>query len=111
MDVIRSLLCDIPLPKMVRAYQEFDTEKIDDVEKEVREQLSRSVIADKITAGKSIAITCGSRGISNLALVIRTISRFCKERGAEPFIFPAMGSHAGSIAQGQKEICESFGVT
>jgi len=111
MDVIRSLLCDIPLPKMVRAYQEFDTEQIEDVEKEVRERLSRPEIADKITAGKSIAITCGSRRISNYALVIRTISRFCKERGAEPFIFPAMGSHAGSIAQGQKEICESYGVT
>jgi len=111
MGVIRDLLCDVPVPKMVRIHQEFDDTKLEDVEAAVREQLNRPEICDKIQPGKTIAITCGSRRIDNMALVIRTISRFCTERGAKPFIFPAMGSHGGALAQGQKEICESYGVT
>ncbi len=49
-----------------------------------------------------IAITAGSRGIANVALVTKTIADYVKSRGAEPFVVPAMGSHGGATAEGQK---------
>ena len=110
-NIIYDLLKDVPIPRMVHARQHFDGTRERDVEKKLREELSRLEIASTIRSGMRIALTAGSRGIDNIALVIRTVAGFCRERGALPFIFPAMGSHGGSTAQGQREICESYGIT
>jgi len=111
MGTISEILKDTKLPKMVRVRQEFDPAKIEDVPEELQRQLSRMQIASTVHAGMSIAITCGSRGIDNYALVIKEVVEFCKSKGAKPFIIPAMGSHGGATAQGQRQICESYGVT
>jgi hypothetical protein len=66
---------------------------------------------DLIRPGARIAIAAGSRGIDNLALMIRTVSDFIKDHGAHPFIVPAMGSHGGATAEGQAEILKSYGIT
>lgn len=58
-----------------------------------------------------IAITVGSRGIANLPLIIRTLGEWLKSQGARPFIIPAMGSHNGATAEGQRNMIESLGVT
>jgi hypothetical protein len=34
-----------------------------------------------------------------------------KAQGAQPFIFPAMGSHGGATAEGQRKILEEYGIT
>jgi len=34
-----------------------------------------------------------------------------KALGAKPFIFPAMGSHGGGTAEGQREVLEGYGIT
>ena len=111
MDVITQLLKDVPIPRMVKVRQNFDDKKIQDVAGAVWEQLKRPEIADTVRPGMTIAITCGSRGINNIALVIKTIADFCKQQGALPFIIPAMGSHGGATGAGQKLVCESLGVT
>ncbi len=110
-NVIHDLLRDVPIPRMLRVRQHFDGTREKEVEKTLRERLNQPQIASTVRPGMRIAITAGSRGIDNIALVIRTVAAFCKEKGAHPFIFPAMGSHGGSTAQGQKEICESYGIT
>ena len=110
-NVIHDLLRDVPIPRMLRVRQHFDGTREKEVEKTLRERLNQPQIASTVQPGMRIAITAGSRGIDNIALVIRTVAAFCKEKGAHPFIFPAMGSHGGSTAQGQKEICESYGIT
>src|SRR5919112_1198362 len=58
-----------------------------------------------------VALTAGSRGISQIDVVLRSLVRALKEKGAEPFIVPAMGSHGGATAEGQVEVLESLGVT
>ncbi len=68
-------------------------------------------MASSIRKGDSIAITCGSRGVANVAIIIKAIVDFVKECGGEPFVFPAMGSHGGATAEGQKEILTGYGVT
>ena len=109
MSAIERILKDVPLPKMIKMQQTFDDFKIKNVQEELNRQLWN--IAVTIKPGMRVAITCGSRGIDNYALVIREIVSFCKTQGAEPFIVPAMGSHGGATAEGQSKVCESLGVT
>ncbi|MCD8037168.1 MAG: DUF362 domain-containing protein [Clostridiales bacterium] len=68
-------------------------------------------IAGKIKPGQRICITCGSRGVSNMNFVIKTLIEYVRSCGAEPFLIPAMGSHGGATAEGQLEILKSLGIT
>ncbi len=61
--------------------------------------------------GKTIAVSAGSRGIANLREIVRAICGWLKAQGATPFVFPAMGSHGGGTAEGQRKILEEYGVT
>ena len=72
MNVIHEMLANVPIPKMVKVRQRFEDEHIENVEEVVWQQLSRTEISEKILPGMKIAITCGSRRIDNLALIIRT---------------------------------------
>ncbi len=103
----------VALPKMVRVRQSFDASEISaqEIPALVRAQLARQEVACNIRPGMSIAITCGSRGVHNIAIITRAIVDFVKECGAQPFIFPAMGSHGGATAQGQLDILTGYGVT
>ncbi len=104
---------DVKLPRMIKIRQKFDPSHIaaEALAGVVRQQLERSAVADTVKPGMRIGITSGSRGVANVALITKTIAEFLKERGAEPFVFPAMGSHGGATAQGQRKIIESYGVT
>jgi hypothetical protein len=66
---------------------------------------------DGLVAGKSIALGLGSRGISDLVPMARTLVDRVKAAGGEPFIVPAMGSHGGATAEGQVEVLAGLGVT
>lgn len=58
-----------------------------------------------------IAITAGSRGISNIATITKAVGDWLKAKGANPFIAPCMGSHNGATAEGQRSMIESLGIT
>ena len=59
----------------------------------------------------TIAVGCGSRGIANIAECAKQVIAELKALGAKPFIFPAMGSHGGATAEGQREVLEGYGIT
>ena len=61
--------------------------------------------------GKRIALTAGSRKIAELPLILRTVIRQLVSWGARPFIVPAMGSHGGADAEGQREVLTGYGIT
>lgn len=110
---VADLVSDVRLPKMFKVKQKFprpriEPEKIPDI---IHELLSEEKFANQIKPGMRIAITAGSRGIANVALTTKCIADFVKERGGKPFIVPAMGSHGGATAQGQREILEGYGIT
>lgn len=105
------LLRDIPIPRMVPVRQHFPTDRISDIPAAVTAALTREGTLDRVKPGMQVAITGGSRGISNIALILKTIGSLVKERGASPFVVPAMGSHGGATAQGQIEVLTSLGVT
>ncbi len=99
------------LPRMFRIRQHFENPRVDDVAAATRLQLETLGLAARLKPGASVAVTAGSRGIANIDLVIGSIVRHLKDLGAKPFIVPAMGSHGGGTAQGQREIIEGYGVT
>ncbi len=105
------ILKDVYIPPMALVRQILPRPRIDDVAAAVRSELKDSVLSNTLRSGMSVAISCGSRGITNIPLIMREIAAFCKSRGAEPFIVPAMGSHGGATAQGQTEVLANLGVT
>jgi len=84
---------------------------VEDLDGEIRQSLSALAIPHKRLQGKSIAVTAGSRGIANLKEIIRSACDWLKAQGARPFVIPAMGSHGGATAEGQRLILEEYGVT
>ena len=98
-------------PKMFRMRQIFDAPTLEDVETAVRDEIRRIQPGRRIKPGESVAITVGSRGVANVALIARTIAEEMKALGAEPFIVPAMGSHGGGTAEGQAEVLAHYGIT
>ena len=98
-------------PKVVKVRREFPRPQVESVEAALREQLGRDAIASRISPGMEVALTAGSRGISQINEVLRVLVAVLKEMEARPFIVPAMGSHGGATAEGQVEVLESLGVT
>jgi hypothetical protein len=101
----------MPFPRMVRVRQTFDAERLADVASEVEQQLAALPLASKVRPGQTVAITVGSRGIANIARITKAICDHVRGLGATPIIIPAMGSHGGGTAEGQRQIIESYGVT
>ena len=102
---------EIEYPLVFRVRQKFDATRIDDVPGEVEARLSSLSLGSKIKPGQTVAIACGSRGIANIHGIIKAIVEHIKRLGADPFIVPAMGSHGGGTAEGQRTILESYGIT
>lgn len=98
-------------PKMFRVRQHWPAPRLDDIPGTVEQELARLHLDRRIRAGQSVAVTMGSRGIANIHLVIRAVVAHLKQLGAKPFIVPAMGSHGGGTAEGQRAIVEGYGVT
>ncbi|MEJ2284999.1 MAG: DUF362 domain-containing protein [Desulfobacterales bacterium] len=98
------------LPNMWRIRQNFDTTSVTDIRNSVLVEL-RQFTWDQIKPGQSVAITAGSRGIANIAEILKAMVEFFKSLSARPFIFPAMGSHGGATAEGQVAVLAQLGVT
>nr|WP_325294574.1 DUF362 domain-containing protein [uncultured Oscillibacter sp.] len=113
METITDLIKHQPIPKMVRIRQNFDRSHIPvgDIASTVRRELDREDLGGKIQPGMKIAITCGSRGMTNNALMARAMVDFVKSKGAEPYIVASMGSHGGATAEGQTQILKDYGIT
>lgn len=111
MNIIDQLLEPIPIPQVVKVKQYFERPIITDIADQIRIKMEASGILKRVTQGQRIAITAGSRGIDNMPLVLQTVIQIIKEKGAYPFIVPAMGSHGGATAAGQKALLASRGIT
>ena len=98
-------------PPIFRLRQTFDAPRVDDVAGEVHAQLARLGLGRKVKPDQTVAITAGSRGVAGVHVIIRAIVEHFKELGARPSVVPAMGSHGGATAEGQREVVESYGIT
>ncbi len=98
------------LIRMAKVAQRLYSKRVDDVVGEVKRQMERLGIERRLK-GKKIAITAGSRGIANIAEIIKGVVEFVQNCGGEPFVFPAMGSHGGATEKGQVAILRDYGIT
>lgn len=60
---------------------------------------------------QEIAVAVGSRGIGGLREIVRAACEWLIRQGARPFIVPAMGSHGGGTADGQRAVLAEYGIT
>jgi hypothetical protein len=99
------------LPDFFRVRQRFDGPRVEDVPAAAREALQSLALGARVRRGETVAIAVGSRGIAHQTVVLAEIVRHLRSLGAQPFIVPAMGSHGGGTAEGQRRILSSYGVT
>jgi hypothetical protein len=104
---------EMKFPRMVRIERNIPNECYQDVEYAVATELLRfwRKFPSRTLDGKKIAVAVGSRGIANLASIIKAVTAELKNRGATPIIVPAMGSHGGGTAQGQLNVLKEYGIT
>lgn len=96
-------------PEFMRVRRRFTAERIEDVRAAARHELAQSGI--RLKPGSRIAVAVGSRGIANLLDLVREVTTWVTAQGATPFLVPAMGSHGGATADGQKAVLEHLGLT
>ena len=97
-------------PRMFRLKQHFDAPTLDDVYGSVRAEIQKLDPGSKISAGQTVAVAAGSRGIANIDTIVKATVDEMKAIGAEPFIVPAMGSHGGGTAEGQADVLRGYGI-
>lgn len=97
------------LPRMYRVRQILSRQRVADIPAAVRAAMAGARLP--IRRGDTVAVGAGSRGIANIAVVVRAAVAYLQELGAVPFVFPAMGSHGGATPEGQLEILAHYGIT
>ena len=98
-------------PKIVRVEQSIDTQHLVDYSVTLRNELEAVGLTRSIKKDMRVAITAGSRGIAHIPEILAIIVDEVKKAGGQPFLFPAMGSHGGATAEGQRGILTSLGIT
>jgi hypothetical protein len=97
-------------PRFVAVEQTFPDRSISNIPEHIHKELAASDFAARVPKGARIAIGVGSRGISNIATIVKSVVEFWKTQGAQPFIIPAMGSHGAASAEGQTDVLAHYGI-
>jgi len=95
---------------MLPVRQNFPDRKLSDIPAEVRSELGAAQFGAGLKPGARIAIGVGSRGISNIALIVKSAVDYWKQAGFKPYLFPAMGSHGAATAEGQADVLGHYGI-
>ena len=99
------------LPKMTRIQQQFEAPVLTDLPAAIHTELDRINAATLVKPGETVAITAGSRGVANVDIAVKATVDYLKGLGAKPFVVPAMGSHGGATAEGQRSVLAHYGIT
>ncbi|WP_251329699.1 DUF362 domain-containing protein [Haloplanus pelagicus] len=98
-------------PDLVLLERTRDQPQVDDVEAATRAAVDDVLDASALDDGAEVGITAGSRGIHDMPAILAAAVEHLQGNGYEPFVLPAMGSHGGATAQGQRDVLESLGIT
>jgi len=109
--ILRVPLDHVPLPQMYPATVRFPADCVADIGAAVQDALTAGSILTRLRPGMRVAVAVGSRGVAEVADVVRAAVAALRHARVEPFIVPAMGSHGGATAQGQQEVLAELGIT
>ncbi|MBV9580704.1 MAG: DUF2088 domain-containing protein [Chloroflexi bacterium] len=104
----------LDFPSLYAGHRVYSSEEaprvpLEDIPARVRSALQP--ILERVAIGERVAITAGSRGIANMPLILRACGEAIREAGGDPFVMPAMGSHGGATADGQRDVLTGYGIT
>ena len=99
------------LPNMTRIQQQFEAPVLTDLPAAIHTELDRINASAIVKPGETVAVTAGSRGVANVDVAVKATIDYLKALGAHPFVVPAMGSHGGATAEGQRSVLEHYGIT
>ncbi len=95
---------------MLLVRQKFPDRSVKDIPGTIAAELKNAGFAGRLKPGSRIAIGVGSRGITNIATIVRAVVDYWKSAGMQPFLFPAMGSHGAATAEGQADVLAHYGI-
>ncbi len=98
------------LPRVAPVNQSLTEDHISDISVHVRRALCALPLSARIHTGMTVAVGVGSRGIGCYREVVSTVVTELLALGAKPFLVPAMGSHGGGTAEGQREVLVGYGM-
>lgn len=96
--------------RLLLVRQKFPDRRVVDIPAAAAQELKRAAFATRLAPGSRVAIGVGSRGIANIATIVRAVVDYWKSAGMQPFIFPAMGSHGAATAEGQADVLAHYGI-
>jgi hypothetical protein len=96
--------------RLLNIHQQFPDRRVADISSTVQQELASAGFGENLKSGARIAIGVGSRGIANVASIVRAVVDYWKSRGFSPFLFPAMGSHGAATAEGQADVLAHYGI-
>lgn len=111
MSKIYEMLKHVIIPRMFYVRREFQSKPYKDVEQSCVRQVLSLQRLNSIPLDSRIAVCVGSRGINQISKIVKGVVYALQSRGMKPIVIPAMGSHGGATAEGQKQILKELGVT
>lgn len=105
------LLRNVRFPHMFAFSQQILDDAVPDPADALRQSISQQNLLDRIPAGGQVAIAVGSRELAEMIPIVRTVADLVRQAGSEPFLVPAMGSHGGATAEGQRSVLTHLGLT
>src|SRR6266581_2112450 len=100
----------MPFPRMLHVKQNFPDRRLSDIPGTVKKELGDAGFGAGLAPGATVAIGVGSRGISNISTIVKSVVSYWTAKGMKPFIFPAMGSHGAATAEGQADVLAHYGI-
>lgn len=97
--------------EFIEVEQTFPNKKIKSIKETIEKEIRNNLSGTSLQKNAEIAITAGSRGISNIPEILREVVTVLKDLGYKPFLIPAMGSHGGATAEGQVKVLHHLGIT
>lgn len=103
------LLPDTTYPEFYEIAQHPALPTLDDVEAAARRAVDQLPL-ERVSPGDTIALGLGSRGITDIVPAAVGIVAELQTRGFAVVAVPAMGSHGGASADGQRKTLETLGL-
>jgi hypothetical protein len=102
---------DLVIPELHRVtLPQPEVSPVDDIAA-AAEASVRAHFSGAVTPGMTIAVGAGSRGLTGRVEMLAGVVAALRALGAAPFIVPAMGSHGGATADGQRQVLSDYGIT
>ena len=98
-------------PTFFRVKQRFDVTSVENVAQAVRDEFADFKSGAKIRPGQRVAVGVGSRGTHDLKILVETVVECLRAMQLDPYVIPAMGSHGGATAEGQRQVLADLGIT